>query len=270
LRPSAGGFGHSVSGEQLPWMKPSPLARLPDRGVAVLVQVAGVDPDDVGLGAVLGARGAVEVELLLEGGVRQQRRHGDAPPVLGRERVRAIRGAAQEDAELPGRKRHHVRVVDVEIRAVVGEALLPERREEQVDRLLVARPRMLVERLPGRQWDPPVAAADAPLVAAAREDVGRRDRARQHHRVVVGERVQHRAEADLARPLRSRGEQRSRIGGDGELRVEEMLDRRVAVVAEPVGVHDLLEHLGVQLLRRLAGMELELRVQAESHRIDLL
>ena len=44
---------------------------------------------------------AVEVELLLERDVRQERRHGDAPPVLGGELVRAVRGSAERDPELP-------------------------------------------------------------------------------------------------------------------------------------------------------------------------
>src|SRR5439155_24703186 len=38
-----------------------PVARLAERRLTVLVEVAGVDPDDVGLGAVLRALGAVEV-----------------------------------------------------------------------------------------------------------------------------------------------------------------------------------------------------------------
>src|SRR6185437_2516230 len=41
----------------------NPVARLPERRLAILVQVAGVDPDDVGSGAVLLALGPVEVEL---------------------------------------------------------------------------------------------------------------------------------------------------------------------------------------------------------------
>ena len=53
---------------------------------------------------------------------------------------------------------------------------------------------------------------------------------------------------------------------DRELGEEEVLDRRVAVVPEPVGVLDLLEHLGVQLLGALPLVELHLRVQAEPHR----
>ena len=48
-----------------------------------------------------------------------------------------------------------------------------------------------------------------------------------------------------------------------------MLDHRVGVVAEAVGVDHLLEDLGVELLGGLAGMELQLRVQAESHRVRL-
>ena len=45
-----------------------------------------------------------------------------------------------------------------------------------------------------------------------------------------------------------------------------MLDQRVRVEAEPVGIDDLLEHLGVELLGRLAVL-LDLRVDAEPHRL---
>src|SRR5581483_4995888 len=51
-----------------------------------------------------------------------------------------------------------------------------------------------------------------------------------------------------------------------ELREEVVLDHRVGVVPEPVRVHDLLEDLGVQLLGRLAGVQLELGIEAEPHR----
>jgi hypothetical protein len=56
------------------------------------------------------------------------------------------------------------------------------------------------------------------------------------------------------------------MGGDRELREEEVLDRRIAVVPETIGVLDLLEDLAVQLLRRLALVELHLGVEAEAHR----
>ena len=78
----------------MPWMKPViHSVTLAKRRVAILVEVAGVDPHDVGLGPVLCAGGAVEVELLLEHLVREER-DGDAPAPLRRERVRAIRGTA--------------------------------------------------------------------------------------------------------------------------------------------------------------------------------
>src|SRR3989304_6316876 len=73
------------------------------RRVAVLVQVARVDPDDVRLSAALGAPGAVEVELVLERGVGEKRRDDDRPAALRRELIRAIARAPEEDAELPRR-----------------------------------------------------------------------------------------------------------------------------------------------------------------------
>ena len=141
--------------------------------------MARVDPHDVRRGAVLGALRPIEVELLLERLVRQQRRHRHAPAMLGGELVRPVRGAAEEDPEAPRREGNDVRVGNLEVLALVREALVPERGEEQVDRLLVARPRVLVERNPGLLGDPPVAAADAPLVPSAGEDVGHRDRPRR-------------------------------------------------------------------------------------------
>ena len=149
---------------------------------------------------------------------------------------------------------------------VVREALVGERLEEQVDRLLVPRARVLVERHSGLRGDPAVPAPDAELVATAREDVRHRDRRCQHGRVVVRKRVQHRAKADLLRALRGGREQRRRVGGDRELREEEVLDDRVDVVPEPISVLDLLEHLPVQLLGSLPGVKLDLRVEAEPHR----
>jgi hypothetical protein len=45
-----------------------------------------------------------------------------------------------------------------------------------------------------------------------------------------------------------------------------VLDDGVHVVSEAVGVLDLLEDLAEHLLRRLPGVELDLRVQPEPHR----
>ncbi len=246
------------------------LARLAVRGLAVLVEMAGVDPHDVGLGAVLGAARAVQIELLLERDVRQERRHRDAPAALGGERVGAVGGSAQVDAVLAIDERHDMRVGHVEIGALVREPLVLERLQEQVDGLLVARARVLVEGLAGRQRQPAVSAADAPFVASAGEDVGRVDDAGQHGRVVVRQGMQHGAEADVPGPLCRRGEQRRRVRRYRELREEEVLDRRVDVVAQAIGVLHLFEHLAVQLLGRLTRVQLELGVQAEPHRGDSL
>ena len=111
---------------------------------------------------------AVEVELLLERLVGQERRDGDAPAVLGRQLVRAVGRAADEHAEVTRRERDDVRVADLEVLALVREALVAERGEEQVDRLLVARAGVLVERDAGLLRDPAVPAPDAPLVPAVR------------------------------------------------------------------------------------------------------
>ena len=155
-----------------------------------------MDPHDVRLVAVLGAALAVEVELLLERLVRQKRRDGDPPPVLGGELVRPVGGPSEEDPELPLRERHDVRVRDLVVLAGEREALVAERGEEQVDRLLVARPCVLVEGDTGLLGDPAVTATHPPLVPAAREDVGGGDRRGEHGRIVVRQRMEHRAKAD--------------------------------------------------------------------------
>ena len=227
-----------------------------------------MDPDDVGGRPVLGALRAVEVELLPQRGVGEQRRHGHPPAVLRRKLVGAVGRAAEVDAELALREGDDVRVVDVEVGAVMREALAGERLEEQVDCLLVARSRILVERHSGLRRDPAVPPADAEFVAAAGEDVGSGDRGGQHERVVVRQGVQHRAERDRPRALRGRREEGRRVAGNRELREEEVLDGRVGVVAEPVRVDHLLEHLGVELLGRLAVL-LDLRVDAEPHRLPV-
>ena len=230
-----------------------PVAGLAERRLAVLVEMARVDPDDVGLRAVLGALGAVEVELLLERDVREQRRHGDAPAVLRRELVRAVGGATERDAELPLRERHDLGVGDLEVGAVPREPLVVERLEEQIDCLLVAGPRMLVERnagLGGIQPCPrPTPNSYRPPVRMSVTAIARG----QHGGVVVRERVQHRPEADVLRALRGGGEERGRVRRDRELREEEVLDHGVDVVAEPVGVLDLLQDLGEQLSGVLPG-----------------
>jgi len=125
---------------------------------------------------------------------------------------------------------------------------------------------MLVEHDAGLLGDPAVAPTDSKLVSAAGQDVGRRDCGRQYQRVVVREGVKHRPEADLLGSLRRGGEERRGIRGDREFRIEEVLDRGVHIVAEPVPVHDLLEDFAVQLLGALSRVKLYLRVQAEPHR----
>ncbi len=224
-----------------------------------------MDPHDVGPRPGLRAGGAIAVQLLLERGVRKQRRDGDTPALLGRERVRAVGRAAEEDAVRTRLTRHDTGGGDVEVRPVVLDLVSLESLDEQVDRLLVPRSGVLVERRARGGRDPAVTAADAPLVPAPGEDVGHVDRAREHEGVVVRQRVQHRPEADVARPLGGRREECGRVGRDREPREEEVLDHRVRVVAEPVGVDDLLEHLGVEGRRRLSRMELELGVEAEPH-----
>src|SRR5688572_3754874 len=151
-----------------------PLLGLAPGRVAILVQIARVDPDDVRLRAVLGTLGPVEVELVFQRGVRQERRHDHRPAALGRQLVGAVAGAAEEDAEAAPRPRDDVGVVDLVVVAVEGEAFVLEGGEEDVERLLVAVAR-LAERYARLQRDPAVAAQRSELVAAAEQMVGRCD-----------------------------------------------------------------------------------------------
>src|SRR5436853_39908 len=99
-----------------------------------------MDPDDVGRRAELGALRAVEVELLAQSLIREERRDDHAPALLRREDVRLVRGAAGEDAVLPARRRHYACVVDLEVLALVVDRLAArlERLEEDLERLVVA------------------------------------------------------------------------------------------------------------------------------------
>ena len=86
---------------------------------------------------------------------------------------------------------------------------------------------------------------------------------------MVREDVEHRPEVDPARPRSCHAEQPEHVRRGRELREEEVLDRGVRVVAEPVGVLDLLEHLAVEPVVRLPGPTLDLGVDAEPHVVAL-
>jgi hypothetical protein len=97
-----------------------------------------------------------------------------------------------------------------------------------------------------------VSAADAELVAAAGEERELVDHGREDERVVVREewsivrKLIRRVRAAAIRTARTRSP-RPRTSG------RRVLDRGVGVVAEPVGVLDLLEHLAVEPVVRLPG-----------------
>src|SRR5579859_255153 len=140
--------------------------------LAVLVHVAGVDPDDVGFVAVPAAALAVDVELLLERLVGQQRRHGDRVALAPGQLVGVVAGTPDEDLEPAAWwTRLDVRVIDVVEAPVVGEALVLERLEQQLERLVVELPDVL-QPYPGLWRDPAVATPDPELVAPAEQDLG--------------------------------------------------------------------------------------------------
>src|SRR6476646_3709940 len=114
-----------------------------------------------------------------------------------------------------------------------------------------------------------MAAAHAELVAAAGEQRELVDHGREDERVVVREDVEHRPEVDPAGARGGHAEQPEHVRRGRELREEEVLDRGVGVVAEPVGVLDLLEHLAVEPVVRLARPALNLGVDAEPHVVAL-
>src|SRR5262245_66635772 len=100
-----------------------------------------------------GARGPVEVEWRAERLVRQERRDGHGPAALPGEHVSLVTRPAEEDAELPVRARDDVRVVDRVVRAVVREAFVFERQEEDLEGLAIAGAG-LGERHARFGWDP--------------------------------------------------------------------------------------------------------------------
>jgi hypothetical protein len=66
--------------------------------------------------------------------------------------------------------------------------------------------------------------------------------------------------------LRARSEaEREGIRRSAEFRKEKMFDDRVGRIAEPVGIDDLLERLGVNLLLRFAGPGLQFGINGELH-----
>src|SRR5437868_5437949 len=89
---------------------------------------------------MLGTAGAVDVELSLQGLVGQERWNGDGPSFRARQLVGGIARPAHEYAHLPLRRgRPQVRVLDAVEAALVREALVLERFEEQLERLVVER-----------------------------------------------------------------------------------------------------------------------------------
>ena len=148
--------------------------------------------------------------------------------------------------------------------AVAREALLFERVDQDVQRLLIALARFL-DRHAALQRDPAVAAAEAEFVAAVDQHIELRDLRGQHGRIVIGQHVHQRAEFDVARPLRGFGEERKRVRRRAEFRKEEVLDDRVGRIAEPLGIDDLLKRFGVNLLLGLARPSLKLGINAEFH-----
>jgi hypothetical protein len=162
-------------------------------------------------------------------------------------------------------ERDDVTVIHVPVLAVERDGFVVERLDEEVERLLVARTGGLVERQAGGRGDPAVAAADAELVAAAGEQRELVDHRREHERVVVREDVQHRPELDAPGARSRHPEEAERVRRGRELREEHVLDRGVCVVAEAIGVLDLLQHLSVELRVGLSGPALQLAVEAELH-----
>ena len=158
-----------------------------------------------------GARGPVEVERRAERLVRQQGWDDHRPATLPGEHVGLVTRPAEEDAELPVWARDDVRVVDLVVGAVVREALVFERQEEDLEGLSIAGAG-LGERNPSLGWEPAMPPADSKLVAAVEQKVCGGDPRGQDGRIVVGEDVDERAEGDPLRPLRAGGKERYRIG----------------------------------------------------------
>src|SRR5262249_26477178 len=124
----------------------------------------------------------------------------------------------------------------------------------------------LLERHAGLLPQPRVPPTHAEAVPAVRQVVHLGDLAGEECGVPDREDVDQRPKADPAGLLRGGGEEGHRVRRDPEALEERMLDRRVVVVAEAVGVDDLLHRLHVDLLVTLVrGIALQLAVDAETH-----
>ena len=101
-------------------------------------------------------------------------------------------------------------IVNLVIFAVMRKALVAERVDDDLQRLLVALARFLdrhaaLERYPG------VPAPEAELVAAVDQHVELGDLRSEHRWVVIRQHVHQRAEVDIARTLGCLGKERERV-----------------------------------------------------------
>src|SRR5258707_5487663 len=110
-----------------------------------------------------------------------------------------------------------------------------------------------------------MAASQPAFEPPSREDVGFRDLSGQAHWVFERKGKKSDSKSDALGALGRCAEERQRIGRDGKLLEEMMVDHRVNVEADLIGVLDLVEdfpcHVGMGFSRR----GLHLRVEAESH-----
>src|SRR5262249_17960902 len=163
------------------------------------------------------------------------------------------------------RARNYAGVTDLPEAAVVGKALFGPGANQDVEGFLVTRLR-LFDGNAEPVVQPGVAAAHPALQATAGDDVGGGDLPGQLQRILRRQHMQGSTEADAARVLRRRTEERQGVGRDAELLREVMVDGSVHVKAHLIRVLDLTLDLPVELRVRLLGRTLHLRVKAEPHR----
>src|SRR5262250_802221 len=101
---------------------------------------------------------------------------------------------------------------------------------------------------------------ESALQAPVGQYVGFGDHPRQTHRIFKGQSVQSSAKPNSVSALRGRCEHGKRIGGNRKLLEEMMVNDRVHVETDVIGVLDLMHDLPDHVVMRLTGRSLNFAI----------